>query len=74
MTAAGELLNLPVAIPMRPVVSAYNLPQRRGAARYAHPRRVYGFAHRERPDTLRYRADGYTTTAPDKGNIIDLFA
>jgi hypothetical protein len=74
MTATGELLNLPVAIPMRSMVSAYNRPQRRGAARYANPHRVYGLQHRERPDTLQYRANGYTTAAPDKGNIIDLFA
>lgn len=76
MTAAGEILNLPVAIPMRSLVSAYHLPQRRAATRCApqHPQRVYAIPRRQRPETFRYGADGYTRMTPDKGNIIDLFA
>ena len=74
MTAAGEILNLPV--PMRTPVSAYPLPQQRGGTRYL-PRqaqRIYALPRRRPPATLRYGADGYTRTPPAKGNIIDLFA
>lgn len=73
MTAAGELLNLPVAVPTRTLVSAHHLPQRRGAARYVPPQRVYVLPRRQRPETFQYSADGYTRTTPDKGNLIDLF-
>ena len=76
MTAAGEILNLPVAIPMRTPVSAYPLSQREGGTRYLprQPQRVYALPRRWPPETLRYDADGYTRTMPAKGNIIDLFA
>jgi hypothetical protein len=76
MTAAGELLNLPVTIPMRTPVSAYPLPQRRSRARHLppQPQRVYALPRRRRAETWRYDADGYTRTTPEKGNIIDLFA
>ena len=73
MTAAGELLNLPVAIPMRPVVPAYHLPQRRAANRFAQPYRVYRLAHQQPSDRPWYGADGYTVQASEKGNNIDLF-
>lgn len=76
MTAAGELLNLPVVIPMRKLVSAYHPPPRRDAARYhpPQPQRVYAIPRRKHPETVRYDADGYTRITPDKGGIIDLFA
>jgi hypothetical protein len=76
MTAAGELLNLPVVIPMRKLASAYHPSQRRGAASYLcrQPQRVYALPRHRRSETFGYCADGYTRTTPDKGNIIDLFA
>jgi hypothetical protein len=75
MTATGELLNLPVAMPMRSLVSAYNLPQKRDAARYHPPQsqRVHAFPRRRPPETCRYGADGYTRMTPAKGDIIDIF-
>jgi hypothetical protein len=76
MTAAGEILNLPVAISMRTPVSASPLPQRRGGIRCLprQPQRVYALPRRQPPETLGYGAEGYTRTTPAKGNIIDLFA
>jgi hypothetical protein len=74
MTAAGEILNLPVAIPARTPVSAYHLPQRRRAARYIPPQHVHAQPRRQGPETCGYTADGYTRTSPVKGHIIDLFA
>lgn len=74
MTATGEILNLPVAIPTRTLPSSFSLPQRRCAARYIRPHRVYSLPNRQQSNTFRYGADGYTKAAPDKGNIIDLFA
>ena len=76
MTAAGELLNLPVAIPMRNPVSAYHLPPRQDAVRYHRPQaqRVYALPRRKPPEAFRYDADGYTRVTPEKGNIVDLFA
>jgi hypothetical protein len=74
MTAAGELLNLPVAIPMRPVVPAYQLPQRRAPNRFAQPYRVYRHRQQQPSNSLWYGANAYAVKAPDKGNVIDLFA
>jgi hypothetical protein len=76
MTAAGELLNLPVAIPARNPVAAYHLPPRQGAVRYNRPQaqRVYPLPHRKPSEAFRYDADGYTRVTPEKGGIIDLFA
>jgi hypothetical protein len=75
MTATGEILNLPVAMPRRSLVSAYQLPQKRDAARYHPPQsqRVHTLPRRQPPETYRYDADGYTRSTPDKGNIIDIF-
>jgi hypothetical protein len=73
MTAAGELLNLPVAIPMRPVVPAYHLPERRATNRFSRPYRVYGRPHHQSSDCRWYGANGYTVQASEKGNNIDLF-
>jgi hypothetical protein len=73
MTAAGEILNLPVAIPMRPVVPAYSLPQRRPTTQFTQPHRVYRLSDRQQPGTFCYGADGYTAKVPDKGDLIDLF-
>lgn len=75
MTAAGELLNLPVVIPMRSLVSAYHLPLKRDAARYHPPQtqQVYALPRPRRSETIRYGADGYTRVTPEKGNIIDIF-
>lgn len=73
MTAAGELLNLPVTVPQRSMVSAYHLPQRRGAPRYVPPQRVYVLPRSQRPEAFQYGADGYIRTTPDKGNLIDIF-
>jgi hypothetical protein len=74
MTAAGEILNLPVAIPMRPVVPTHSLPQRHSTTRYAPPHRIYRIPHQSPPDASWYDADGYTAKVPEKGNVIDLFA
>jgi hypothetical protein len=74
MTAAGEILNLPVAIPMRPVVPAYSLPQRHSTTRYTPPPRIFRIPHHSVPDATWYGADGYTAKVPEKGNVIDLFA
>lgn len=75
MTAAGELLNLPVAMPVRSLVPAYHLPQKRDAARYQPPQsqRVHALPRHRPPETYRYGADGYTRSTPAKGGIIDIF-
>ena len=73
MSATGELLNLPVAIPVRTLAPSFPLPQRRDRFRYVRPHLVYRLPNPQRGDIFRYGADGYKKAAPDKGNIIDLY-